>query len=264
MKSSTFKIVTIAGATGLLGFHIADAFLNDGSYKIKILRQKPESENKNASLLASKGAETIYVDYNDKDDLVKALKGTDVVICAIGGHEFIPPQRALFVAAKEVVEFLQELKKSGMEYTIIIDGLFQEYLWVLGFDHKNKKANLFADGNTKVVTTALSDVGKYTVESLKLPAARNGIIRVAGCVLTLNELVQKFEEVTVSYDLTVRERYKNNTDPVPALLDDWAAYLVTTLDFKDFHNDKFTFTPRPITDAIKKILDTSDKKTGYV
>ncbi|CAG8838309.1 7563_t:CDS:1, partial [Racocetra persica] len=100
--SSTFKVVTIAGATGLLGFNIADAFLNDGSYKIKILRQKPESENKNASLLASKGAEIIYVDYNDKNDLVKALKGTDVVICAIGGHEFIPPQRALLVAAKEV------------------------------------------------------------------------------------------------------------------------------------------------------------------
>ncbi|CAG8783028.1 31615_t:CDS:2, partial [Racocetra persica] len=124
---------------------------------------------------------------------------------------------------------------------------------------KNKKAKFFADGNTKVVTTALSDVGKYTVESLKLPAARNGIIKVAGCVLTLNELVQKFEEVTgskweVSYDLTVRERYKNNIDPVPTMLDDFAAYLVTTIDFKDFHSDKFTFTPRPITEVISTLV----------
>ncbi|CAG8772586.1 5103_t:CDS:2 [Cetraspora pellucida] len=287
MSSSTFKVVTIAGATGPLGFHIADAFLNDRSYKIKILRQKPESENKNASLLASKGAEIVYVDYNDRNDLVKALKETDVIVCAIGGAEFLAPQRALLVAAKEVgvkrfipsefgsdikaitgelhplhkvkVEFLQELEKSGMEYTIIVTGLFQEYFGTLGFDHKNKKAKLYADGNTKIANTSLPDIGKYTVESLKLPEARNGTIRVSAPVLTLNELLQKYEEITgskweVSYDLTVRERYKSNTDPVPTMLDDLSAYIAITLDIKDLHNDKFSFTPRPADEAISALV----------
>ncbi|CAG8481435.1 15178_t:CDS:2 [Dentiscutata heterogama] len=283
----SFKVVTIAGATGLLGFNIADAFLNDGSYKVKILRKKPESENKNASLLASKGAEVVYIDYNDKNDLVKALKGTDVIVSAIGGTELVATQCALLNAAKEVgvkrflpsefgcdikemtgeihpfhkpkVEFLQELEKSGMEYTIIVTGIFYDYLGTLGFDHKNKKATFYADGNTKIVCTSLPDIGKYTVESLKLPEARNGTIRVAGSVLTLNELLKKYEEITgtkweVSNDLTVRQRHKNNTAPVPTIIDDFSAYLTVSLDIKNLHNDKFSFTPLPVTEGISLLV----------
>ncbi|CAG8503859.1 12207_t:CDS:2 [Dentiscutata erythropus] len=262
MSISSFKVVTIAGATGLLGFNIADAFLNEGSYKIKILRKKPESENKNASLLASKGAEVIYVDYNDKNDLVKALKGTDVIVSAIGGNDLMSTQCALLNAAKEVgvKRFIpSEFEKSGMEFTIIVTGFFYEYLESLGFDHKNKKATFYADGNTKIVCTSLPDIGKYTVESLKLPEARNGTIRVAGSVLTLNELLKKYEEITgtkweVSSDLTVRQRYKNNTAPVPTIVDDLTAYISVNLDIKNLHNDKFSFTPRPITEGISLLV----------
>ncbi|CAG8629805.1 16660_t:CDS:2, partial [Acaulospora colombiana] len=42
MSSTPFQTVTI---------------LSDGSFKVKVLRRKPENENKNATLLASKGAE---------------------------------------------------------------------------------------------------------------------------------------------------------------------------------------------------------------
>jgi len=59
-----------------LGYPIADAFLNDGSYDVKILRRKQATENEKAKLLASKGAEIVYVDFDQKDDLVEALKGT--------------------------------------------------------------------------------------------------------------------------------------------------------------------------------------------
>ncbi|CAG8474446.1 5832_t:CDS:2 [Scutellospora calospora] len=288
MSNSTFKVVTIAGATGSLGYHITDAFLNNGSYKIKILRKKPKSENKNASLLASKGAEVIYVDYNDKNDLAKTLKGTDVIVSAIGGNELEATQRTLLIAAKEAgvkrfipsefgcdiktindvhlfhaskLAFLQELEKSGIEYTIIVTGLFQEYIGILGFDHKNKKATFYADSNTKIATTALSDIGKYTVESLKLPEARNGTIRVAGSVLTLNELLKKYEEITgtkweVSEDFTIRQRFKNNTAPVPTIMDDFAAYLTVNSDIKNLHNDKFSFTPIPVAEVISTIVKT--------
>jgi nucleoside-diphosphate-sugar epimerase len=83
MSNSQFKTVTIAGGTGTLGYAVSEAFLNDGSYKVKILRRKPENENEKAKLLASKGAEIVYADYNQKDELVNALKGTDVLISAI-------------------------------------------------------------------------------------------------------------------------------------------------------------------------------------
>jgi len=74
--------------------------------------------------------------------------------------------------------------------------LFQEYFSWIGFDVKNKKATFYGDGNTKLPTTTLPDIGKYTVETLKIPEARNGTIRVAGATLTLDEYLQKFEEAT--------------------------------------------------------------------
>jgi uncharacterized protein YbjT (DUF2867 family) len=105
MSNSQFKTVTVAGGTGTLGYAIAEAFLNDGSYNVKILRRKPESENEKAKLLASKGAEIIYADYSQHDDLVKALKGTDVVVSALNfdpkGASFYDSQAPLLAAAKD-------------------------------------------------------------------------------------------------------------------------------------------------------------------
>ena len=49
---------------------------------------------------------------------------------------------------------------------------------------------------SRIFITSLSDIGKYTVETLKIPEARNAHIRVIGAYLTLNEYLQKFEEVS--------------------------------------------------------------------
>ncbi len=60
MSNSPFRTVTIVGATGNVGYNIAEAFLNDGSYNVKVLRRKPENVNEKANLLASKGAEIVW------------------------------------------------------------------------------------------------------------------------------------------------------------------------------------------------------------
>jgi uncharacterized protein YbjT (DUF2867 family) len=96
----TFSTVTVAGGTGTLGYNITEALLNDG-YKVKVLRRKPESENEKASKLASKGAEIVYADYSQKDDLVKALKGTDALISVVNGNDIYAVQSTLIAAAKE-------------------------------------------------------------------------------------------------------------------------------------------------------------------
>jgi uncharacterized protein YbjT (DUF2867 family) len=118
--SSQFKTVTIAGGTGTLGYNIAEAFLNDGSYDVKILRRKPETENEKAKLLASKGAEIVYADYDQKDDLVKVLKGTDVIISTLSDSNgnLYDSQVPLLVAAKEasVKRFIPSEFGSEFEY----------------------------------------------------------------------------------------------------------------------------------------------------
>ncbi|RIA91651.1 hypothetical protein C1645_821744 [Glomus cerebriforme] len=288
--SSQFQTVTIAGGTGNLGFSIAQEFLNDGTFKLKILRRKPEKENEKAKLLASRGAEIIYADYNQKDDLVKALKGTDVFISTVSGYadadnvKLYENQFPLLVAAKEAsvkrfipsdfgiefkaginriaddkLKFNEEVIKSGLEYTFITTGLFQEFFDWLGFDVKNKQVKFYDDPDARFPTTALSDVAKYTVESLKIPECRNAHIKVAGAYLTWNEYLQKFEEISgskweVTVDKEVRHRYRNKIDPVPSASDDFRASIMQDGLKYETDNDKFSFTPQPVTKVIETLV----------
>src|SRR6185312_13126724 len=105
MSNSSFTNVTVAGGTGALGFNIAEALLNDGSFTVKVLRRMPETPNDKAELLASKGAEIVYADYNQHDHLVKALNGTDALISVVspgrtGSYDFDALQTPLLDAAK--------------------------------------------------------------------------------------------------------------------------------------------------------------------
>ncbi|PKK71422.1 NAD(P)-binding protein [Rhizophagus irregularis] len=271
MSNSPFKTVTIAGGTGDLGYAIAEAFLNDGSYSVKILRRKPEKENEKAKLLASKGAEIIYADYSQNDDLVKAIKGTDVSPLLAAAKDasvkrFIPSEfTGRFKSGDHFIiddkdKFREELEKSGLEYTYIEVGIFQEFFDWLGFDIKNKKATFYVDANEKIPTTSLNDIGKYTVENLKIPEARNARINIAGSFLSLNEYLEIFEKASgskweVIVDKDVRHRYKNKIEPVPQFLDYYKAVLLQEGEVNlELDNDKFSFTPKPVTEFIEKLV----------
>ncbi|CAI2176880.1 12537_t:CDS:2 [Funneliformis geosporum] len=313
MSDSPFRTVTIVGATGTLGYHIADAFLNDGSYKVKILRRNPENVNAKANSLAERGAEIVYADYGQKDDLVKALKGTDVLVSTVSykqgndNNSFYEVQLPLLNAAKEAgvkrfipsefgsefkglshqlsddkAKFRAEVEKSGLEYTIIFTGLFYEFLDWIGFDVKKKKATFYTDPNLTISTTSLHDVGKYTVESLKIPEARNAHIRVAGTTLSFNELLKKFEEASgecltfhskqlhlkwelmmtivkgskweVVEDREIRKRFREKIDPVPLPHEEMKAFICENARFAKTDNDKFSFTPSSINDAIEALV----------
>nr|CAG8460861.1 2681_t:CDS:2 [Entrophospora candida] len=276
MSSSPFKVVTIVGATGNLGYHIAEAFLDDGSYKVKVLRRKPENENEKSKLLASRGAEILYADYSQKDDLVKALKGTDALVSVVSTDKgsISSIQSSLLAAAKEAnvkrfgahvftddkIKFQKELEECGIEYTFIYNGLFQEYLTWFAYDVKDKRATFYVDDSTKIFCTSWLDIGKYTVESLKIPEARNAHIQVAGAVLTLKELLQKFEKASggskwkVVEDKDLRKRYENQIHPVPTLLDYFKLVIMENMSFDKLDNDKFSFNPRSIDEVVNFLV----------
>ncbi|CAG8577710.1 12741_t:CDS:2 [Funneliformis caledonium] len=296
MSDSSFRAVTIAGATGTLGYHVADAFLNDGSYKF-VSRKRRRNH------------------YSQKDELVKALKGTDVLISAVrtqGNNDtFYDAQLPLLTSAKEAgvkrfipsefgsefpdvshpfsddkSKFRAEVEKSGLEYTIINNGVFSEYLDFIGFDVKNKKVTFMTDRDLKISATSLHDVGKYTVESLKIPDARNAYIRVAADTLSFNELLKKFEEASGEYltfhskllhlktvvnddslyegskwevveDREIRKRFLEKIDPVPSPLEELQAFICENTRFAKTDNDKFSFTPISIDDVIKALVKGS-------
>ncbi|CAG8533472.1 10495_t:CDS:2 [Paraglomus occultum] len=290
MSSTPITTVTVAGGTGGLGFHIVDALLSDGSFKVKVLRRLPKTANEKAELLASKGAEIIYADYNQHDDLVKALSGTDALISAaspaVAKHEsdFDALQMPLLNAAKAAgvrrfipsewgvetkpgdhpltdtkAAFREKVEQSGLEYTRIACGLFAEYLGWCGFDVKNKTAKFYVDPDTTVAVTCMSDIGKYAAESLKLEACRNASIKVAGSRYSLKEILKLFEEATGSkwkftVDEGVRHRYANQIDPIPSPIEVFIATLSASASFENIDNDKFSFSPRPLVDDIAVLV----------
>ncbi|CAG8552726.1 212_t:CDS:2, partial [Diversispora eburnea] len=162
-----------------------------------------------------------------------------------------------FVDSK--LQIREELEKSGMEYTYIITGLFQEFIEWLEFDLKNKTAKFYVDSNSKLHSTSLADVGKYTVESLKLPEARNATIRVAGSSDTFNEILQMFEEATgskwkVIEDREVRYRFLNKIEPIPSFMEDLKAFACENSTLSKLDNDKFSFTPRPLVEYFNTVV----------
>uniref|UniRef100_A0A1D1XLK4 Isoflavone reductase A622 n=1 Tax=Anthurium amnicola TaxID=1678845 RepID=A0A1D1XLK4_9ARAE len=287
MSSSPFHTVTIAGGTGNVGYHITEAFLNNGSFNVKIFRRKSEKDKENAKAksLASKGAEIVYVDYSQKDDLVNALKGTDVLISTVyKSVSLYESQIPLLVAAKEAsvkrfipsefamgfrtaihevyedkIKFREEVEKSGLEYTFINNGLFQEYFGWYAFDVKNKKATFYVDGNTKIPSTSLSDIGKYTVETLKMPEARNASFMIIGANISLNEYLQLYEKASgskweVVEDKDIRYRFQNKIEPIPDSFDNFKAVIFENSKFSENDNDKFSFTPKPVTEVIEFLV----------
>ncbi|CAG8591680.1 5604_t:CDS:2 [Paraglomus brasilianum] len=282
MSNSPFTNITVAGGTGGLGYHIAEALLNDGSFNVKILRRLPKTANEKADLLASKGAEIVYADYNQHDDLVNVLRGTDALISAAapgiatGNHDFDTLQTPLLNAAKAAgvrrfypsefgieseigdhietdtkAAFREKVEKSGLEYTNIMCGLASEYLGTVGFDVKNKTAKFYIDGDTILSTIYLADIGKYTAESLKMEESRNATLKVAGSRFSLNQILEKLEEATgskwqVVVDKDIKNRFLNKIDPVPSPMDFFTAVIVGGSSFPHIDNDKFNFSPRPL------------------
>ncbi|CAG8626150.1 3964_t:CDS:2, partial [Paraglomus occultum] len=242
-------------------------------------------------LLASKGAEIVYVDYDQHDNLVNALKGTDALISTVAPArtatvwDFDALQTPLLDAAKAAgvkrfipsefgidyrvgdhpvsdtkASFREKVQNSGLEYTIILCGLFAEFLGWFAFDVKNKTATFLVDGSTKLAVISLSDVAKFTAESLKLNECRNTTIRVIGSSLPLNEILKNFEQATgskwkVIEDKDAKHRFQNKIDPIPSPMDMYKIVIVErSLSDDNIDNDKFSFSPRPLIEDINVLV----------
>ncbi len=71
------KNALVIGGTGFIGSHLAEQLINKG-YKVAVLVR----HNSNTIFLQSLGLELRLGDFLDKDSLVRALKGIDIVFCA--------------------------------------------------------------------------------------------------------------------------------------------------------------------------------------
>lgn len=69
--STEFKTVLIAGATGLLGEKITNAFLNKKQFDVRVVVRKT---NEKTERFKAQGAQVIEVDFTDVESLKKVRK----------------------------------------------------------------------------------------------------------------------------------------------------------------------------------------------
>ena len=222
--------VLVAGATGMLGTKLVSALLDKGKLEVRaMVRSSHEANPTNLQKIEAmkvKGATIVEGDVMKPETLLPACAGVDVVVSAIGNNEVtVPGQKHLIDAAKqqgvkrfipsdysvdyrkldygdnhnlamrkEVFEYLQQ---SGLEYTLVLNGMFMEYVTHMPmFDLKHQVFQYWGDGEMLMDLTTTDDTAKYVAEAVSDPDLANTALEVAGDTLTPKQLKSAYEAAT--------------------------------------------------------------------
>ncbi|KAL9244999.1 hypothetical protein vseg_018709 [Gypsophila vaccaria] len=225
--------ILIIGATGNLGYHIAEYSIKkchptfilarDSSYSDTLKRRKLHT-------LSEAGAIILKGSLEDETSLVEALKKVDVVICSIPSKQVLA-QKILIEAIKTVgsikkfipsefgldpdkvqisgmdngfysrkAEIRRIVEAEGIPHTYICCNFFTSYLLPSLVQPGLKtpprdKVTIFGDGTVKGVFVNEIDVAAFTISAVDDPRTLNKAmyLRPAGNVYSMNELVEVWE-----------------------------------------------------------------------
>ena len=97
----------------------------------------------------------------------------------------------------KIRQCLQEKAKAGkLTWTVLACGAFLDFLFggPMLLDFANQKATLFDEGDNRISSTSLPNVGKAIVGILKnFEATKNKVVRTSEVILTQNELLRTAE-----------------------------------------------------------------------
>ncbi|KAK4496715.1 hypothetical protein PRZ48_012698 [Zasmidium cellare] len=196
MASNYIKKVAIVGAGGNIGSRIVDALLATGKHSITAITRKETTSNFPEKVI------TQYVEYDQPQTLVNALRGQDALIITVGffapknlssllvraaGDAGVPwilpsewsPDSADDDLVKDISSLQnmpivrEEIKALGKSsYIALCCGLWYEWCLstpvLFGIDCIGRKATLFDEGNTKINTSTLAQVGRSVAALLSL------------------------------------------------------------------------------------------------
>jgi nucleoside-diphosphate-sugar epimerase len=230
---TTKPIVLLVGVTGMLGYKIASAILQKGAMDVRALL-RPEGTNdakKQAKLdeLKSKGVVFVEGDLLNPFSLLAACEGVEAIVSAVSGDEkmMVTGQTNLIEAAvaKGVRRMIPSdysvdyrkldwgdnynldmrkkvfsaLESSQLDYTLILNGCFTDILFgsfLNVFDFTTGTFNYWGDGNAPFDITTTDDTAKLIAEAIADPALVNGVLQVAGDVITMKQVLETYQTVT--------------------------------------------------------------------
>ena len=227
MGNTTFKNITLVGATGNLGKHILPALLADRTFQVTVLSRAKSSAT------FPDNVKVVKADYANQAELVKALQGQEVVISAVGGEGvatnfdstlvkaaieagvkwFIPSEFGIdtshpavannpVLASKTAVAKLLKENESRIAHTFIVTGCFLDWGFdngFLGFDLANKTVTLYDEGKHPISGATLPHIGQAVVAILHhFNAAKNKRLYIADATFTQQQALALFEKHTNS------------------------------------------------------------------
>ena len=210
-------IIVLAGATGDLGFRIAQSLLNRGAVVRALVR--PGNTKPEVTSLRDLGAEIVEVDFNSVTALTKACAGAACVVSAVSGLRdvIVNGQKRLLVAAVAAGvsrfipsdysidytklskgsnrnldlrrEFNQRLDQAPIQATSILNGMFTDLLTgqapVVLFGLK--RVLYYGDADQPLDFTTTANTAEFTAAAA-LDSTTPRYLRVAGEVATVRGL----------------------------------------------------------------------------
>jgi len=202
---STLKNIIVIGGSGNVGKEVLSALLarKHEFGTISALKREGYPTSDVLKELSTQGVQLLEANFKDKDSLVHAMKGADVVVSTVNVpafndqylfldaaieakvKRFIPSEFGSNTNLPDVasIQYLQpkikfahyveEKAKEGLiDYTIINTGGFPEYAIKTGFygiNFKDRTFHAIGDGKKPNTFTSLPDVGKYVAAILSRP-----------------------------------------------------------------------------------------------
>ena len=210
-------IIVLAGATGDLGFRIAQLLLNRGAVVRALVR--PGNTKSEVTSLRDLGAEIVEVDFNSVTALTKACAGAACVVSAVSGLRdvIVNGQKRLLDAAVAAGvsrfipsdysidytklpngsnrnldlrrEFNQRLDQASIQATSILNGMFTDLLTgqapVVLFGLK--RVLYYGDADQPLDFTTTANTAEFTAAAALDPTTPR-YLRVAGEVATVRGL----------------------------------------------------------------------------
>lgn len=175
------------------------------------------------------GAKVVEVDFTSVESLTTALRGIDALVSTVsmmaidsqtilidaavaaGVKRFIPSEygsvssnpklenNPAYAGMWKVKRYLWEKAKTGdLTWTVLATGAFLEFLFghSMLLDFENHKATLYDEGDNRISSTSMANIGKAIASILKnYEATKNKVMRVSETILTQNQVLKMAKDL---------------------------------------------------------------------
>ena len=228
---STKPTVLVLGATGHTGESILKGVVDSNAFNVEALVRPASSKKPEVEALRQAGIPTRLADTaGSHADLVKALKGVDILVSAIGPSDqrdqlrlvdavkeagvkrFIPcgfitiaPVGDVMSLRDQKEEVYNYIKKQHVPYTVIDTGFWYQIslprvpsgkLDVALAQGEKEPNEVYAGGDAPNILTDLRDIGVLVAEIIKDERTLNKHVFTCGEVLSQKEVIAIVEDVT--------------------------------------------------------------------